>query len=587
MSPPRRLRIAKGLALPLDSATKTFAVLAQRRKGKTYTASVLAEEMAKAGQPWAALDPTGAWWGLRSSADGKRAGLPVLVVGGQHGQLPLERGAGKLLADLVVDEPGHYVFDLSLFESKAAEREFATAFAERLYRRKGKSSDPLHLFVDEADMVVPQRSPAGDQRMLGAFEAIVRRGGIRGIGTTLISQRAAVVNKNVLEQIDVLIALRTVGPNDQKAIKAYIDAAGATEKREELMGSLASLELGEAWVWEPGADQPLFERVKIRERETFNSSATPRAGAKRIEPRKLADVDLAAIEEKIADTIERAKSEDPKLLRKQIKELERKVRVLERQLAERPAEPVEVEKVVEVPALSKEDRELLEGAVNSLKSELGYVNATLEPVVAALAQVGAAGRRPKPAAKVRSSEAFPPAAPRARLARSNGRASDASEVNLKAGARRMLAELAAFHPGTVTKAQLATLAKMKVTGGTFQTYYSTLRRHGLLDESDGEIAITEAGFAALGLEEPPAPRTPEEMLEMWRDKLKRGAREILDALVSQHPSSVDREELAEVVGMTASGGTFQTYISTLRRNGLAEVDGSEIRASETLFMGVI
>lgn len=87
----KRLHISKGnLTLGLDSVTKTFAILAQRRKGKTYTASVIAEEMVKAGIPWVALDPTGAWWGLRASADGKKEGLPVLVIGGQHGQLPLE-----------------------------------------------------------------------------------------------------------------------------------------------------------------------------------------------------------------------------------------------------------------------------------------------------------------------------------------------------------------------------------------------------------------------------------------------------------------------------------------------------------------
>ncbi len=37
--------------------------------------------------------------------------------------------------------------------------------------------------------------------------------------------------------------------------------------------------------------------------------------------------------------------------------------------------------------------------------------------------------------------------------------------------------------------------------------------------------------------------------------------------------------------MTESGGTFQTYLSTLRRNGLAEVQGGWVRPSDTLFIG--
>src|SRR2546430_1759753 len=101
----KQLHISKHLSLPIDFATKTVAILAQRRKGKTYTASVIAEEMVAAKQPFVALDPTGAWWGLRASADGKSDGLPVVILGGQHGDVPLERTGGRLVADLVVDEP--------------------------------------------------------------------------------------------------------------------------------------------------------------------------------------------------------------------------------------------------------------------------------------------------------------------------------------------------------------------------------------------------------------------------------------------------------------------------------------------------
>lgn len=39
------IRLAEGLTIPLDAVTKTFGILAQRRKGKTYTASVMAEEL--------------------------------------------------------------------------------------------------------------------------------------------------------------------------------------------------------------------------------------------------------------------------------------------------------------------------------------------------------------------------------------------------------------------------------------------------------------------------------------------------------------------------------------------------------------
>jgi DNA helicase HerA-like ATPase len=83
------LHIADGLELPLDAVTETFAILAKRGSGKTYTASVMVEEFLGAGLPVCVVDPLGVWWGLRSSADGKSAGQPVVIFGGDHADVPL------------------------------------------------------------------------------------------------------------------------------------------------------------------------------------------------------------------------------------------------------------------------------------------------------------------------------------------------------------------------------------------------------------------------------------------------------------------------------------------------------------------
>jgi predicted transcriptional regulator len=144
--------------------------------------------------------------------------------------------------------------------------------------------------------------------------------------------------------------------------------------------------------------------------------------------------------------------------------------------------------------------------------------------------------------------------------------------------------LARHYPMRVTKAQLGTLAKFKITGGTFQTYYSTLKREGLIAESGGEIEITQAGLDYVGADVG-APMTTDEVVEQWRTALKAGARKMLDELLAVHPNEISREELAERVEMTESGGTFQTYLGTLRRNGLAEIDGGFVRAGQALFLG--
>lgn len=109
----KKLRVFTDYDLPLETATQTIAIVARKRVGKTYLASVLAEEFIKNGIPIVVLDPTGAWWGLRSSADGKREGFPVIIIGGAHADVPLEEHSGKVIADLVVDNPGFYIIDFS------------------------------------------------------------------------------------------------------------------------------------------------------------------------------------------------------------------------------------------------------------------------------------------------------------------------------------------------------------------------------------------------------------------------------------------------------------------------------------------
>lgn len=76
------LCLSAELSIPAEALTQTFAILAKRGAGKTYTALVLAEEMFRVGQV-VVVDPVGVCWGLRSSADGQKLDLPIIVLGGE------------------------------------------------------------------------------------------------------------------------------------------------------------------------------------------------------------------------------------------------------------------------------------------------------------------------------------------------------------------------------------------------------------------------------------------------------------------------------------------------------------------------
>jgi DNA helicase HerA-like ATPase len=50
------------IQIPLNAATKTFALLGKRGSGKTYNAGVLAEEFHKNNIPFVVFDPIDVWW---------------------------------------------------------------------------------------------------------------------------------------------------------------------------------------------------------------------------------------------------------------------------------------------------------------------------------------------------------------------------------------------------------------------------------------------------------------------------------------------------------------------------------------------
>lgn len=566
------LHLADDLALPPEAVTETFCVLAKRGAGKTYCASVLVEEMIGAGLPVCVIDPVGVFWGLRSSADGEGPGLPVVIFGGDHGDLPLPETAGTIVADLLIDDPVPVVLDLSQL-SKRAQRRLVCEFMERLYHR---NRDPLHVVVDEADLFAPQRGGADVARLLGAYEDVVRRGRAHGLGCTSITQRPATLHKDILTQSEVLIALRMTGVRDVAAIDEWVRLHADDAEAKEVEASLAALPIGTAWVWSPGW-LGILRRVQIRARKTFDSSATPKPGQHSVAPRRSADVDLERLRGRLADLADNGEDSAASS-----NALRAEVTKLRRELADaRTARPAPKVERVEVPVLTEELRAemrevltALEGTSNRVVEAVGKLSAAL--TLAALPSPGRQPSAPAPRRPVRAE----PRAVEARLPA----ARTADHVGLKAGARRMIEVAARQHPLRVSRAQLATLTGLKVTGGTFGTYFSEVRRRGLIAERDGLVEVTNAGLNFAGVAARSGPMTLEELRDQWFGVLKAGARTMLTQLLDAYPQTVGRGALAARTGLEPSGGTFGTYLSILRRNGLVEVDGDRVRAAEVFFL---
>lgn len=542
------LRIARGFTLPPQAVTQTFAIMAMRGAGKTTTSGVMVEEMVKAGLPTCVVDPIGVWFGLRSSADGKSPGLPVVILGGEHGDAPLLPTAGAVVAEMLVEHPFPVVLDLSLM-SKTKARQFMVDFLETLYHRNRK---PLHLVLDEADRWAPQRVPKGGERLLGACEDVVRLGRARGLGVTLISQRPAVVNKDVLSQTEVLIAMRVTSSHDRKAIFDWVDEHVTAEERREMVSSLPSLPTGTAWVCSPSWLK-LIRQIEVRRKETFDSSATPEIGASVVAPTAFAAVDLDVLQEKMAETIERAAETDPKAMRRRILELTRDLEAAQAQLAAGGGEPqtVEVERIVEVQ-VPYVPAEILD-ALDAVGKRLALAGSELVDVHSSLLQTTASARdsaaeppaappaRPAapapqaPAAPRRA--AAPPAQRRPAPAPSSGVDGDPSVLDRKA--ERTILSVLVQHPDGLSRPRLAFFSDYSVKSSSLSNALGALRSAGYVTRGGEPIQATAEGVEALGPVDP-LPAGPE-LYRLLQGKLAKAEREILDVAVAHWPDPISKE----------------------------------------------
>lgn len=613
------LHLGRGVTWPAALASQAIAELGMRGAGKSNAGRVYAEELFNAGIPFVVFDPVGGWVGIRSGRDGRAGGgLPVPIFGGAHGDLPLDRSSGPRIADLVIDRQLSCVLDLSHEDFSETDKQvFLAAFGERLYRRKKRETGWLALILEEADDYAPQPRSGGGVKgpaaaTLGVFQRLVRRGRSRGLGALMITQRSAAINKDLLYMVGTLVAFRTTGPRDQEAIDGWLKY-NQPEIRERVMGSLARLEDGEAWVI---AQEALgsIERVKFRRMTTYDTGSTPEHGGQ-AKPATLADIDVPALSKELAAAAEKRKAEDPEELRRQLAEMRAAYQPLAADLAPgggpkevraalhrlMTAKPPPAAKAPrDVPVLKAEHVKRLETAVERLLAgmasmgdrlaqrqqvvvtEAGTLRTEIRAALAATrdahgnARGAVAGSALMPAAvgAGRPAAQSRPAPVVSRERSSGGRVGD--------GRQRLLSALA-VRDRPLSRFELGVFAVMSSGGGTFRTYLPQLLREGLITEDQQHrLYLTAEGGKAADATVAPAPGAP--LREAWARQLSSGGMQrLFDVLVAAYPQGLTRAELGEKAEMSHTGGTFRTYFPKLSRLGLVEDDRGQVRAVKELF----
>lgn len=579
----KALKLGAGLDLPRNTATQKLAFIGTTGSGKTYGASKLAEQFWHDGAQFVVLDPVGVWYGLRIGKSGKSpSNIDIPVLGGLHGDIPLEPESGALIADLVVDKNISVILDVSQFESDPQKARFAAAFAERFFFRKKSSPSAVHLFIEECQEFVPQNPQRGEEKMLHEFVRMQKLGRNFGIGSSYITQRPQEVNKKALNMAQTLFVFRTTGTHERKAIEQWIQDKSLDQN---IANDLPKLETGTCHVWSPEFLK-ISETVKILEKETFNASATPEVG-KKARTLRLKDIDIPALHQSMKATIEKAKADDPVLLKKRITQLEAD---LKKQKPAAEVGPMGVSQWMEYgrkykyadffeEKIRKECRGILAGANKAIKKlqdalqKIGVDSEIYKTVPIFDFPIDEEG--PAPAAAV------PDRRPMQVITKGPERPAQISEPAAGGkkwgpGERAVLAAIAQHAQG-ITREHLTVLTGYK--RASRNTYLQRLGAAGLVRSEGDRFFATDEGVLELGSDYQQIPQSGPQLVEHVMRTLPPGEAKILQALID-NSSGLERESLTDLTGYTRA--SRNTYIQRLGARQLVTVEGSIIKAADIL-----
>lgn len=171
-------------------------------------------------------------------------------------EIKLFAESGTMMDELIVEGK------MSIINLKGTPPDIAELVVDRICTalfelRKLNQIPPMMLVIEEAHNYCPQVGTAASSKILHTIAAEGRK---FGLGLTIISQRAAKVDKNVLSQCNTQMILKVTNPNDLKAITASVEGLTAGMADE-----IQRLPVGVALVVGGNIQIPLFVEVRPRE----------------------------------------------------------------------------------------------------------------------------------------------------------------------------------------------------------------------------------------------------------------------------------------------------------------------------------
>jgi len=590
------LAFTETLALPLDIVTSCSAFLGTKNSGKTYASTKLAELMWDAGAQIICLDRIGLWQGLRRDGLGK--GIPIPVFGGLYGDMPLDYRSGALIADVVKDRGISVVLDISQFDYDSHRERFAYEFMKRFFQRQKAAPSACCIFVEECHEFIPQNLPpsnTGEERyaprMLHEFNRAVKEGRNFGIGLVLISQRPQDVNKKSLNLCQALFALRTTGPHERGSMVRWMGA----ETETDLNKVLPKLPTGEVYCWAPefGIDRLAG---KVLTKRSADVSQTPKVGAAARVVKPLTPIDLKDLQLAMAAQVEEQKTNDPKLLKAKIAELEKQLRLKSNSVQSRAT------------TTATESDTALKTQITTLQQALRardrYVASLQKKFATILSRANNAKEKcsqyfdeiAHQASELGQMEMVQVIEPKAILngaGQSDGhnraqltKPSQNSNGKTRGGLPKRIVDVLYFYrslgQASPTKKSIASLAGVK-EAGHFNSTISTMRTNNIIDyPNPGRVSLTAAGEHQYPNSNERA-WTLEDVHAAWLGKYGGLSRRLIEILIERYPDPISKTDLAARAGVVEAGH-FNSTVSTLRTTGVLDYPQTGfVIATEMLF----
>lgn len=524
---------------PIDYANQGNSIIGIRGSGKTYTATKIAEGLMKAGIPIIVFDPTGVWQNLRYGV-GNNKGYPIVVAGGLKPDIDLTPENCTKIIDAALKEKVSLIIDLQgrATSTKTKWLHIVTQSVEFLLEHN-QHYGLRHVFIEEAAEFIPQRPNPGGALAYSRLESMARQGRNYGLGYTLINQRAEEIAKAIFEICETVFVHRQNGKNSLKSIDSWLNYKGLDEN--DIVKSLPKLDNGQCWV----IDQAGEQLINILPKETFHPD--PKKG-NNIAPIK-GTADISTFIERMKELID---------------------------IKQEPLVKTKNHNSDELLAIQKENTDLklknknLEGENYHLTEHVKLLQNKLSQILTIAGHEKIEIQEFKPQVK----EFTIPDRPASVKVTIPGKGS---------GMHRILNTCAMFYPESVTKSRIGLITNLSPGSGSFNTYLSTLKRDGLIEADGGSLRITEYGLTKVGDIEPLP--SGEDLINMWCSHIGSGsgAARILKYLASSYPSERSKSQIGEAVELSSSSGSFNTYLSTLKRNGLITANGTLLKASDELF----